>query len=154
MNKSLVFKNVKGHDQFVTTPNGAGRRLPNGKCVSGSFYIHTANAGMLVRVPEHLVVEEDILWNAEVSGYQYPKTAVVEPAPVAAPVPVAVAEVAVEPAPVPVPEPVVEEPLSAGDRELYKMGMEELKMIAASKGVDFPIDIKKKKLIALINSAR
>jgi hypothetical protein len=165
MNKTLVFKNTKSYDQFVTTPNGAGRRLPSGKCVSGSFYIHTANMGMLTHVPEHMVNEDDILWNAEVSGYQYPQAAapvpvVSEPAPVepVAPVPMEepVKESVVEPPVVKETKvaPVVEEALSAGDRELYRMGMEELKMIAATKGIDFPIDIKKKKLIAMINYAK
>lgn len=171
MNRSLVFKNVKGYDLFLITPNGAGRRLPNGKCVSGSFYIQTAKSGHLVRVPEHLVVEDDVLWTAESSGYKAPKPEpeVVPVVPVLVPetpqetapvVSVAEADPVVEAAPfVPTPvvdpiPPVVEAVISPAERDLIRLGMEELKMIAATRGIDFPHDIKKKKLIALINSAR
>jgi hypothetical protein len=159
MNRTLVFRNFKAYDLFLPTPSGAGRRLPANKCVSGSFYINLANTGYLVKVPEHLVVEEDILWNAELSGYQYRNTEPVAPPVVE--VPVAVVDSAPEPEVAPVVEtPVVveaapvEPPETAETRELMKLGMEELKMIAATKGIDFPIDIKKKKLIKLINSAK
>lgn len=155
MNKTLVFKNPKPYDLFLPTQSGAGRRLPAGKCVSGSFYIQLANIGHLVRVPEDQVVEEDVLWNSEVSGYQYKPVE----APVVEPVapPVVEAPVAEEPpqvAEVPVAAPPVEAPETEESKELLKLGMEELKLVAATKGIDFPVDIKKKKLIKLILSSK
>ena len=166
MNKALVFKNLKGYDLFLVTPNGAGRRLPHGKCVSGSFYIQTAKIGQLTHVPEHLVVEDDVLWTAETSGYRPPKPVVV-PAVTSVPVvplpdpteeavqsPIDPSAAEEEALPVPQVAVAVDPVLTSEDRELFKMGMEELKMIAATRGIDFPHDIKKKKLIALINNTK
>lgn len=156
MNRTLVFKNPKPYDLFLPTQSGAGRRLPAGKCVSGSFYIQLANIGHLVRVPEDQVVEEDVLWNSEVSGYQYkPVEAPVVVPPVEAPV--VETPVVEEPPPVaevPVAAPPVEAPETEESKELLKLGMEELKLVAATKGIDFPVDIKKKKLIRLILSSK
>lgn len=148
MNKVLVFRNPKVYDLFLPTPNGAGRRLPVGKCVAGSFYLKLAATGHLVQADPNTVADADILWEAELSGYQYPKPVVAEPV---VETPVVVSEVVVPIIEAPVVEP-VSESISAEDRELTKLGMEELKMIAATKGIDFPSDIKKRKLIALIRT--
>lgn len=61
----LILKNVSLMDVYVPTPNGAGRRIPPGKCVEGSFY-----TGMKKMRHMGVVKPEDIDLNDIICKYE------------------------------------------------------------------------------------
>ena len=152
----LIFVNNNPYDVFVPTPNGAGRRVKVNEAVEGDYFIDLANTGMLARYggdPANV----NIICSYKLSSYlnaseSKQKTA----APVVSAAPV-VPEVA------PVVEPVVEEvaavvsepsALTPSDKDLMSLSMEELRMVAATMGLDPKPDVKKKTLVKMISSGK
>jgi len=166
----LIFVNNNPYDVFVPTPNGAGRRVKVNEAVEGDYFIDLANTGMLTRYggdPANV----NIICSYKLSSYlnaseSKQKTAapVVSAAPVVPEVvPVVPEVVPVVPEVVPVVEPVVEEvavttsepsALTPSDKDLMSLSMEELRMVAATMGLDPKPDVKKKTLVKMISSGK
>lgn len=159
----LIFVNKNPYDVFVPTPNGAGRRVKIGEAVEGDYFVDLANTGMLSRYagdPANVNIICSYRLNSYLNASES-KQKPVEPAkPVAsvAPVAEAPAEVAVpvvEAAPAEeVSVPIVESVLSPSDRDLMALSMDELRMVAATMGLDPSPDVKKKTLVKMINSSK
>lgn len=152
----LIFVNNNPYDVFVPTPNGAGRRVKVNEAVEGDYFIDLANTGMLTRYggdPANV----NIICSYKLSSYlnaSESKQKAAAPVVSAAPV---VPEVA------PVVEPVVEEvasvvsepsALTPSDKDLMSLSMEELRMVAATMGLDPKPDVKKKTLVKMISSGK
>ena len=86
---------------------------------------------------------------------QKPVAPVVVEAPVV-PVTLEVTAPVVEEAPVveAVSVPVVESVLNPSDKDLMSLSMDELRMVAATMGLDPSPDVKKKTLVKMINSSK
>jgi hypothetical protein len=137
----LVFKNVLGTDVHIPTPNGAGRRVPVGKCVEGSFFRQLATAGLLQQITDEEIIESDIIFKYETAGFVYPKNFPTPP-PIVESVVEPVVETVVEPEPVVAPV-----SLTPTEKDFYKMSLQEVQQLAAGAGIDYAPDTKKKELI-------
>jgi len=156
----LIFVNKNPYDVFVPTPNGAGRRVKINEAVEGDYFIDLANTGMLSRYagdPDKV----NIICSYKLSSYlnaSESKNKPAAPVVVEEPVVPATLEViapVVEEAPVEdVAVPVVESVLSPSDKDLMSLSMDELRMVAATMGLDPSPDVKKKTLVKMINSSK
>lgn len=157
----LIFVNKNPYDVFVPTPNGAGRRVKINEAVEGDYFIDLANTGMLSRYAGD-PANVNIICSYKLSSYlnaseskQKPVAPVVVEAPVV-PVTLEVTAPVVEEAPVveAVSVPVVESVLNPSDKDLMSLSMDELRMVAATMGLDPSPDVKKKTLVKMINSSK
>ncbi len=157
----LIFVNKNPYDVFVPTPNGAGRRVKINEAVEGDYFIDLANTGMLTRYggdPANV----NIICSYKLSSYLNASESKQKPvAPVATVAPEVLEVVA--PVVAPVVEPVVEEvaavvsepsALTPSDKDLMSLSMEELRMVAATMGLDPKPDVKKKTLVKMISSGK
>ena len=164
----FIFVNNNSYDVFVPTPNGAGRRVKVGQAVEGDYFIDLANTGLLSRYagnPDNI----EIICNYHLNSYlQAAQTALAESKRDSKPVvPVAVATVepVVTVEPVATVEPVVEEALveevvapvaqtalTPSEKDLFSLSMDELRMVAATMGIDVKPELKKKALVKMINA--
>lgn len=144
----LIFVNKNLYDIFVPTPNGAGRRIKVGQAVEGDYFIDIANTGQLQRFmgdPNSVEIICNYRLNSYLKASQSSAASLkAEDAP----------SVVVEEAVAPVVEaPVVESnPLTPSEKDLYGLSMDELRTVAGTMGIDAGPDVKKKKLIAMINT--
>ena len=162
----LIFVNKNKYDIFVPTPNGAGRRVKVDQAVEGDYFIDVANTGQLQRFngdPDTI----EIICNYQLNSYLKAsqssqaglKAETAAAAFAAAPVVEPVAPEVILETPVEVgspPLPVIDTPvlvaLTASEKDLFKLSMEELRMIAATQGIDAGDDVKKKTLVKMINA--
>ena len=153
----LIFVNNNPYDVFVPTPNGAGRRVKVNEAVEGDYFIDLANTGMLARYggdPANV----NIICSYKLSSYLNASESKQKPvAPVVTVAPEVLEVVA------PVVAPVVEEvavttsepsALAPSDKDLMSLSMEELRMVAATMGLDPKPDVKKKTLVKMISSGK
>lgn len=153
----LIFVNNHPYDVFVPTPNGAGRRVKVNEAVEGDYFIDLANTGMLSRYAGD-PANVNIICSYKLSSYLNASESKQKPvAPVATDAPEVLEVVA------PVVAPVVEEvavttsepsALTPSDKDLMSLSMEELRMVAATMGLDPKPDVKKKTLVKMIKSSK
>lgn len=153
----FIFVNKNSYDVFVPTPNGAGRRVKIGEAVEGDYFIDLANTGLLSRYAGDPSTV-NIICEYRLNSYlQASQMALVESkrgsepvvAPVAAPAPAPVVEEA------PVEEiavPAAPTALTPSEKDLFALSMDELRMVAATMGIDASPDLKKKTLVKMINA--
>lgn len=158
----FIFVNKNQYDVFVPTPNGAGRRVKVGEAVEGDYFIDIANTGLLARYvgdPANV----NIICEYRLNSYlQASQTALAESkrdsepadAPVVVPEPVvAVDAPTVEEAPAEViAAPTAPTALTPSEKDLFALSMDELRMVAATMGIDASPDLKKKTLVKMINA--
>jgi hypothetical protein len=61
----FILKNISQMDVYVPSPNGAGRRIPPGKCVEGNFFEMLLPSRFFNKVKSMEIKEEDILCKYE-----------------------------------------------------------------------------------------
>lgn len=156
----LIFVNKNPYDVFVPTPNGAGRRVKIGEAVEGDYFIDLANTGMLSRYAGD-PANVNIICYYKLSTYLNASESKSKPVALVAPVLTEVVAPVEDAAPVveevPVVEAVaapVESVLSPSDRDLMALSMDELRMVAATMGLDPSPDVKKKTIVKMINSSK
>ena len=149
-------------DVYVPTPNGAGRRVPPGKCVEGSFFMNISQGlKHMVSVPEGSVPETDIIckYNSITLNVMDTTEGLVT-APVV-PNAVVLAETTNlaqtdTPALVPpTPEAVVTEPAPVVDetpkpKDLNKFNLTELKLAASGLGIEYDDTTTKRQLVNML----
>lgn len=61
----MVFVNLHHYEPIIATPNGCGIWVPKYKCVEGSWFLPFEANGLLIRVEEKDIIEENILCKFE-----------------------------------------------------------------------------------------
>lgn len=162
----LIFVNHNIYDVFVPTPNGAGRRVKVGQAVEGDYFIDIANTGMLSRYsgdPANVEIICECRLNSYLQASVSATAALKRETAAAKVTPEVTPEVTIVPEPVevvvteevaPVVEPtvVLSSPLTPSEKDLFALSMDELRMIAATMGIDADINLKKKSLVKMINA--